>query len=70
MEENKGSISIKKSGRVVEVVRDIEDIEKAEELVEDREVRVLDFSRPKQKAGAPARASSGNVVKKGRGKVN
>lgn len=70
VEENKGSISIKKSGRVVEVVRDIEDIEKAEELVEDREVRVLDFSRPKQKAGAPARASSGNVVKKGRGKVN
>ncbi len=70
VKENKGSISIKKSGRVVEVVRDIKDIEKAEELVEDREVRVLDFSRPARKAGTSARSNSGNVVKKGRGKVN
>lgn len=70
VEENKGSISIKKSGRVVEVVRDIEDIEKAEELVEEREVKVLDFSRPKQRVNRQAPKTSGNVVKKGRGKVN
>lgn len=70
VEENKGSISIKKSGRVVEVVRDIEDIEKAEGLVEDNEVKVLDFSRPKQRVSRQAPKASGNVVKKGRGKVN
>ncbi len=70
VEENKGSISIKKSGRVVEVVRDIEDIEKAEELVEDKEVRVLDFSKPKHKRYTPAPKADENVVKKGRGKVN
>lgn len=70
VEENKGSISIKKSGRVVEVVRDIEDIEKAEEMVEDREVKVLDFSRPKKRVNQKSPQSTENVVKKGRGKVN
>ncbi len=70
VEENKGSISIKKSGRVVEVIRDIEDIEKAEELVEDKEIKVLDFSRPRKRINKSVSQSSGNVVKKGRGKVN
>lgn len=70
VEENKGSISIKKSGRVVEVVRDIKDIEEAEELVEDKEVKVLDFSKPKKRINTTTQSSSENVVKKGRGKIN
>lgn len=67
LEENKGSISIKKSGKTVEIVRDINDIEKAEELVEEREVKVLDFSRPKQKTPSGQDKVSGMVVKKGAG---
>ena len=70
LEENTGSISIKKSGRVVTVRRDIEDIEKAEELANEQEVRVLDFSRPKVKVETKTPSSNVNVVKKGRVKLN
>lgn len=66
LEENTGSISIKKSGRTVTVRRNIEDIEKAEELTEEQEVKVLDFSKPKAKIETPSSSSNINVVKKGR----
>ena len=70
LEENTGSISIKKSGRTVTVRRDIEDIEKAEELANEKEIKVLDFSKPKLKQIPPAPSSNVNVVKKGRVKAN
>ena len=44
LEENTGTISIKKTGKSVTVQRAIEDIEKAEELTSKEGVRVLDFS--------------------------
>lgn len=70
LEENTGSISIKKSGRTVTVRRDIEEIEKAEELANDQEVKVLDFSKPKVQLPEPSQNSKVNVVKKGRAKIN
>ncbi len=70
LEENTGSISIKKSGRTVTVRRNIEEIEKAEELTEEQEVKVLDFSKPKAKVETSAPSGSKNVVKKGRIRVN
>lgn len=70
LEENTGSISIKKSGQTVTVRRDIEDIEKVEKLTGDNEVRVLDFSRPKVQIQSQTEKSNVNVVKKGRVKAN
>ena len=70
LEENTGSISIKKSGKTLTVRRDIEEIEKAEEMAEDKEIRVLDFSRPKAEVKTQAPSGNVNVVKKGRVKLN
>lgn len=65
VQENTGSISIKKSGKVVKVSRDIAEIEKAEELADEKEIKVLDFSKPKQENSDVAPVKK-NVVKKGR----
>jgi len=65
VQENTGSISIKKSGKVVKVSRDISEIEKAEELADEKEIKVLDFSKPKQENSDVAPVKK-NVVKKGR----
>ena len=70
LEENTGSISIKKSGKTLTVRRDIEDIEKAEELADEKEIKVLDFSRPKIKVETKTPKTEVNVVKKGRVKSN
>ncbi|MBE6452680.1 MAG: AsmA family protein [Alphaproteobacteria bacterium] len=69
IEENTGYINIKKTGKTVTVSRDIEDIEKAEEMTADKELKVLDFSKPKSSNSTTA-LSPKNVVKKGRVKVN
>ena len=67
LKENTGTINIKKSGRVVKVQRSIEDIERAEELTEDNEVKVLDFSQSNvNEKDDIARNQKTNVVKKGR----
>ncbi len=66
VEENTGSISIKKTGQTMTVVRDIEEIEKAEELTTKEAVKVLDFSKPRQPQRAEEEKSNVNVVKKGR----
>ena len=66
IEENTGSISIKKTGQTVTVVRDIEDIEKAEEMTTKEGVKVLDFSRPKLSQTIEEKEDNVNVVKKGR----
>lgn len=66
IEENTGSISIKKLGKTVKVVRDIEDIKNTEREISNDEVRVLDFSKDKQKDFVPADTDTTNVVKKSR----
>ena len=67
LEENTGSISIKKSGKVLTVRRSIEDIEKAEELSAQETIKVLDFSKPLDDKTSVVPANSNvNVVKKGR----
>lgn len=67
LKENTGTINIKKSGRVVKVQRSIEDIERAEELTEDNEVKVLDFSQSNvNEKEEPTKDKKINVVKKGR----
>ena len=70
LEENTGSISIKKSGKTVTVRRNIEDIEEAEKLADEQEIKVLDFSRPKVRVESDAPKNEVNVVKKGRVKSN
>lgn len=44
LEENTGTISVAGKEKVIKVVRDIEDIEKAEEDMKKEAVRILDFS--------------------------
>ena len=66
IEENTGSISIKKTGQTVTVVRDIEDIEKSEELTTKEGVKILDFSKPKMVRSVKEKDSNVNVIKKGR----
>ncbi len=44
VEENTSTISVSGSGKVMRVVPDIEDVQRAEEAVRNEEVRVLDFS--------------------------
>lgn len=67
IEENTGYVNIKKSGKTVTVTRDIEEIEKAEEMTEDATIKVLDFSKPKTSSDT-TQTPQQNVVKKGRTK--
>ena len=66
VEENTGSISIKKTGKTLTVVRDLEEIKNAEQEISSEEVRVLDFSREKLNIQKQEEASNENVIKKGR----
>lgn len=66
IEENTGSISIKKTGRTVTVTRDIEDIKQAEQEISKEGVKVLDFSREKIERPAKEKDTAENVIKKGR----
>lgn len=66
LEENTGSISIKKTGQTFTVTRDIEEIKTAEEEISNEGVRVLDFSKEKVRQPTSSPASNENVVKKGR----
>lgn len=65
LEENTGVINIKKTGKSVTVQRDIEDIEKSEELTSQEKVKVLDFSVPKTEK-ASSRPAEEKAVKKRR----
>jgi predicted phosphatase len=66
IEENTGSISIKKTGQTLKITRDIEDIKASEEEVFKEGVRVLDFSKEKYSLEQPQPTSNENVIKKGR----
>lgn len=65
VKENTGRINIKKSGRSLTVQRDIEEIEKSEELKAQDKLKVLDFSKSGQESMTPKGAKS-EGVKKGR----
>lgn len=65
LEENTGVISIKKTGKSVTVQRDIEEIEKSEELTSKEQVKVLDFSAPRLEKSTQKSAPK-TAVKKGR----
>ena len=66
MEENTGTISIKKTGKTVTVVRDIEEIKNAEAKINNDEVKVLDFSKEKSPENKEPETPKENVIKKGR----
>ena len=65
LEENTGVINIKKTGKSVTVQRDIEEIEKSEELTSQEKVKVLDFTAPREEKAA-SRPVKKTPVKKGR----
>lgn len=76
LEENTGTISVKDTGVSKTVVRDIEEIEKSEQAVDNKNVKVLDFSDEEKKTEAnkvinadKPQAASGGVIKKGGGIV-
>lgn len=66
VEENTGSISIKKTGKTLTVTRDLEDIKTAEEEISKEEVKVLDFSKEKSGDTLNKPDKVENVVKKSR----
>lgn len=65
IEENTGSISIKKTGKTFTVTRGLEDIENAENEISKEGVRVLDFSREKVNIEKQEDISNENIIKKG-----
>ncbi len=66
IEENTGTISIKKTGQTVTIKRDIEDIKNAENEINQNAVKVLDFSKEKATEESVEEMPSENVIKKGR----
>ena len=83
LEENTGSISVKGTGVSKTVVRDLADIEKSEEALDNREVKALDFENntvpmPQatpvvRKSNAPVKKndnSENGVVRKSGGKIS
>ena len=66
LEENTGSISIKKTGQTFTVTRDIEEIKNAKEEISKEGVKVLDFSREKVSRPRGESSRQENVIKKGR----
>ena len=63
LQDNIGKIVVKKNGQIVKVSRDLEEIKAAKDQVENEELRVLDFTKPKVKINEPIKDG---VVKKGR----
>ena len=51
LEENTSTISVVGSGKVMKVVPDIEDVNRAEEAIRDEKVKVLDFTKDKSSSG-------------------
>lgn len=66
IEENIGSISVKKTGKTTTVSRDIEDIKEANEEISKEEVKVIDFTKEKTSESDKSSNSSQGVIKKGR----
>ena len=66
LEENTGSISVKKTGKTFTITRDIEEIRNAEEEISKEGVKVLDFSKEKVNLNKQDKSDNENVIKKGR----
>lgn len=66
IEENTGSISVKKTGKTITVTRDIEEIEEAEDKISNEEIKVLDFTAKKDDEKKDAETSESGVIKKGK----
>ncbi len=66
LEENTGSISVKKTGVTKTVTRDLEEIKNVEQEISKEAVKVLDFSKEKISIKKPDTNDGGNIVKKGR----
>ena len=66
IEENTGSISIKKTGQTKTIVRDIEDIKDAEEKISDEVVKVLDFTKENVSEDKVNSTSNNGVIKRGK----
>jgi len=66
IKENTGSISVKRTGKKVTVSRDLEEIKEANEEISNETVKVIDFTKKKEKTENTNSQSSSGVVKKGR----
>ncbi len=66
IEENIGSISVKKTGKTKTVSRDLEDIKEANEEISKEEVKVIDFTKERSSVSESSSKSSSGVIKKGR----
>lgn len=66
IEENTGSISVKKTGKTMTVKRDIEDIKEANEEISTEAVKVIDFTKKKTQDEKTSSQNSKGVIKKGR----
>ena len=66
LEENTGTISIKRTGQTLTITRDIEDIKNAEKEISRNGVKVLDFSREKVDLDKKDDTMGKNMIKKGR----
>jgi len=64
LQENSGSIRVKKSGKLIKVNRDLEEIKNIQEEVSQDKIRVLDFTKEKINISSPTSPKVG-VVKKG-----
>ena len=68
IEENTGSISVKKTGKTMTVRRNIEEIKETKEEINKETVKVIDFSKKKTTPEKSSTQNTQGVVKKGRGK--
>ena len=66
VEENIGSISVKKTGKTMTVSRDLEDIKEANENISSEVVKVIDFTKEKVSSTESSSQNSSGVIKKGR----
>ena len=66
IEENTGSISIKKTGQTKTIVRDIEDIKNTEEKISSEDVKVLDFTKENPTGEKSDNKPVNGVIKRGK----
>ena len=66
IEENTGSISVKKTGKTLKVIRNIDDIKEANEDVSNDVVKVIDFTKENDTSKKDNVQKSNGIIKKGR----
>ena len=68
IEENTGSISVKKTGKTRTIRRNIKEIKETNEEISNETVKVIDFSKKKSISEKASVKDNQGVVKKGRSK--